>query len=54
MLMRHAAMESDAIANFYEQVATWVPRIVYALVAIKIAAGILFSGAFAPRVPSDL
>ena len=54
MLMRHAAMESDAIANFYEQVATWVPRIVYALVAIKIAAGILLSGAFAPRVPSDL
>jgi general secretion pathway protein F len=54
MLMRHAAMESDAIASFYEQLAAWVPRIVYSLVAIKIAAGILLSGAFLPRVPSDL
>jgi len=54
MLMRHAAMESEAIASFYEQVAAWLPRIVYALVAIKIVVGIFSSGAFAPRVPSDL
>jgi general secretion pathway protein F len=54
MLMRHAAIESDAIVGFYEQVAAWVPRIVYALVAIKIAMAILFSGGFAPRVPADL
>lgn len=54
MLMRHAAMESEAIAAFYEQVAAWVPRIVYMLVAVKIAVGILSSGGVAPRVPKDL
>jgi general secretion pathway protein F len=54
MLMRHAAMETKAIMNFYEQVAAWLPRIVYFLVAIKIAAGIFSSGGVAPRVPSGL
>ena len=53
MLMRHAAMESATIANFHEQVATWVPRIIYALVAIKIAMGILASGV-GPRVPPEI
>jgi general secretion pathway protein F len=53
MLMRHAAIESGAIGNFYEQAAAWLPRVVYALVAIKIAAGI-FSTGVGPRVPTDL
>lgn len=54
MLMRYSTMETEAIANYYEQLATWVPRILYMLVAIKIAIGILASGAVAPRVPKDL
>ena len=54
MLMRHAAVETEAIANYYERLAVWVPRILYMLVAIKIAAGILLSGAVGPRVPRDL
>ena len=54
MLMRHAAMESEAIAAFYEHLAAWLPRIVYMLVAIKIAAGIFSSGGVGPRVPTDL
>lgn len=54
MLMRYAEMETEAIGHFYEQVATWLPRIVYALVAIKIVLGIFFSGGVAPRVPGDL
>lgn len=54
MLMRYAAMETEAIANFYEQVAAWLPRLIYALVAVKIVVGIFSSGAFAPRVPKDL
>jgi general secretion pathway protein F len=54
MLMQHAAMETAAIADFYERVAVWLPRILYLLVAIKIAAGILLSGAVAPRVPREL
>lgn len=54
MLMRHVAIESDAIAEFYKQAATWLPRLVYALVAIKMTAGIAALGGLAPRVPGDL
>lgn len=54
MLMRHAAIETEAIGHFYQQLATWLPRIVYALVAIKIAAGILSGPGVAPRVPAEL
>jgi type II secretory pathway component PulF len=53
MLMRHAAIETDAIGRFYEQVAVWLPRLVYVLVAIKVVAGILSTG-IGPRVPTDL
>jgi len=54
MLMRYAAIETAAIALFYEQLAAWLPRIVYALVAIKIVVGIFASGGVAPRVPTGL
>jgi general secretion pathway protein F len=54
MLMRHAAIETDAIASFYEQLAAWLPRVIYLLVVIKVAAGILTSGGVAPSIPSDL
>jgi general secretion pathway protein F len=54
MLMRHAAMETEAIAHFYEQLAVWLPRVLYLLVSIKIAVGILSSQGVAPRVPADL
>ena len=54
MLMRYAAMETEAIGHFYEQVAAWLPRIVYALVAVKVVAGIFAGGGVGPRVPSDL
>jgi general secretion pathway protein F len=54
MLMRHAAMETDAIASFYKELAAWLPRVVYALVAIKLAMGIFSSGGVGPRVPPQL
>ena len=54
MLRHYAAMETEAIGRFHEQAATWVPRFIYALVAIKVIVGIFSSGAFAPRVPKDL
>jgi general secretion pathway protein F len=54
MLSRHAAMETEAIGQFYEQLAVWLPRILYALVSIKIAVGILSSQGVATRVPEDL
>jgi hypothetical protein len=52
--MRYAAMETEAIGNFHEQVAAWLPRVVYALVAVKIVVGLFSSGAMMPRVPRDL
>lgn len=54
MLMRHAAIETGAIDDFHARLAVWLPRVVYLLVATKIAIGILSSGAIAPRVPRDL
>jgi len=54
MLRHHAAMESEDIGRFHEQMATWLPRVIYALVAIKVIVGILSSNAFMPRVPKDL
>jgi general secretion pathway protein F len=54
MLMRHSAAETEAIANFYEQLAAWLPRIVYLLVAIKVAAGLFSSGGVMPRVPPEI
>ena len=54
MLMRHAAMETEAIAAFYRQLATWLPRIVYLLVSIKIAMGIVSSGGVMPAVAREL
>jgi general secretion pathway protein F len=52
MLMRYADMESKAISHFYGQVAAWLPRIIYLLVAIKVALGI--SSGLAPRAPPQL
>jgi type II secretory pathway component PulF len=54
MLTRYAAMETEAITHFHEQLATWLPRIVYALVAIKVVMGIFAGGGMAPRVPPQL
>jgi general secretion pathway protein F len=54
MLMRHTAMETDSINDFYKQLADWAPRVVYGLIVLWMAFGILTSGAFMPRVPKDL
>ncbi len=54
MLMRHCALETESINGFYQQLAEWTPRILYALIALWMAYGILTSGAMMPRVPSDL
>jgi general secretion pathway protein F len=54
MLFRFADMETAAIAHFNKQVADWLPRIVYAIIALWVAYGILTSGAFMPHVPDEL
>lgn len=53
MLFKHAALETEALNRFYAQVAQWVPRLAYALVAVWIAYGII-SGFSITRVPADL
>ena len=54
MLLRFRDMEDEAIAGFDQQVAEWVPRLVYGAIAAMMAASILGSGAFLPSVSSDL
>lgn len=41
MLLRHADMESASLAEFYTQIATWAPRIVYGLVALWMIKGLM-------------
>jgi general secretion pathway protein F len=54
MLLRHAAMESDSINHFDQQVADWAPRVLYGLVMLWMAYGLLTGQGFMPRVPNDL
>jgi general secretion pathway protein F len=49
-----AALETEAIGSFYKELAAWLPRVVYALVAIKIGMGVFSSGGVGPRVPPQL
>ncbi len=54
MLWRHANMETEAVRHFQQQVADWIPRIVYGAVMLWMAYSILTSGAFMPHVPEEL
>lgn len=54
MLLRHVALETAAVDAFYQQAAQWLPRIVYGVIALWMALGILTSGAFLPNVPKNL
>ena len=54
MLMRHCQFETDAINRFYKELAAWVPRIVYAMVALWMAYGLLTGGGTMTAVPKDL
>jgi general secretion pathway protein F len=54
MLWRHANIQTEAIRHFQQQVADWLPRIVYGAVMLWMAYSILTSGAFMPHVPGEL
>ena len=54
MLMRHAQIETDAINRFLEQLALWVPRVVYGAVVVWMAYGLLTGGGLLPNVPKDI
>lgn len=53
-LLGHASRESAALAEFQEQLATWLPRLVYVAVALWVAYGLLTGGGLAPRLPAEL
>jgi general secretion pathway protein F len=54
MLRRHCDFESEEIANWYEQLAEWAPRIIYGFIAAWMVYSILTGVGVAPRVPKDL
>ncbi|MFZ6709828.1 type II secretion system F family protein [Undibacterium sp. TC9W] len=54
MLSRYAKSENASLALQQRQVAEWIPRIVYAMIAAVIAYGIIKGNAFMPSVPKDL
>jgi general secretion pathway protein F len=54
MLLRHVNLESEAIAGFWAQVAEWMPRILYGLVALWMMYSLLSGGGLGPRVPADI
>jgi general secretion pathway protein F len=54
MLFRYADMETTAINNFNQQVADWLPRIIYIVVAGWIAYGILTGAGIGPNLPKEL
>ncbi len=55
MLLRHVNIESEHIADFQSKVAEWFPRIVYGLLMLWMAYGMLAgNGAVVPEMPADL
>jgi general secretion pathway protein F len=54
MLMRHTKIETESINSFLEQLAMWAPRVVYGMVVLWMAYGLITGGGFMSRIPSDL
>lgn len=54
MLMRHTRLETEAINSFLEQLAMWAPRVVYGIVVLWMAYGLLTGGGFMPNIPNDI
>lgn len=54
MLQRFVDMETVAITRFQQEISAWLPRMVYALLALWMAYGILNSGAFMPNLQPEL
>ena len=53
-LLSYAQRESQEVASFEEQLATWLPRLFYVVVALWMAYGIVTGGGFSPQLPADL
>ncbi|MCE2724784.1 MAG: type II secretion system F family protein [Burkholderiales bacterium] len=50
MLKRHCTLETEDINGFYEQLASWVPKIVYGLVVMFVAFNLLKGGGAATKI----
>ncbi|MBB2493431.1 type II secretion system F family protein [Aquipseudomonas ullengensis] len=53
-LLSYASRESAALASFQEQLATWLPRLVYAALVLWMAYGLLTGAGVGPQLPADL
>ncbi len=54
MLMRHSKMETESINGFLEQLVMWAPRVVYGIVVLWMAYGLIMGGGFLPRMPDGI
>jgi general secretion pathway protein F len=54
MLYRHVQMETGDIDLFYEQLTTWVPRVVYTLVALWSIVSLLSGPGIMTKVPDNI
>ncbi len=54
MLLRYITMETEAINGFYEQLAVWAPRAVYAMVALWMAYSLLSGPGVGAVMPAEL
>lgn len=53
-LLNYACMETQKLDGFFEQLATWLPRMVYAAVVLWMAYNLLTGAGVTPRMPAEL
>src|SRR3990167_2827654 len=53
-LLNYAGVETQKLDSLTEQLATWLPRVLYAGVMLWMAYGLLTGAGFGPRLPADL
>jgi type II secretory pathway component PulF len=54
VLLAYAQRETQALASFEEQLASWLPRLAYLLVAAWMAYGLLSGAGVGPQLPAEL
>ena len=50
-LFRYSDLQTDTINQFDDQVAEWVPRVIYTMIALWMGYGLIHSGAFISSLP---
>lgn len=54
MLFRHAQMETAGLDLFYAQMAKWIPKVIYGLIVLWTAWGILAGPGLMSQIPKDI